>query len=510
MRRDIRLRPGLQADDTPNRVRQGGYTDVSNMRPWRGSMQTIGGWESAFIDQLDGKCRGMHQWTDNSGETCYAFGTNTKLYLYRGGALYDVTPTSDFTAGAENGTGGAGWGTGEWSEGEWGVESTDATFALTWSLDNWGEDLLANPRGQTIFRLVLADLLDGSTLVAEAITNAPDECGFMLVADEQRQVIAYACSEEVSGDLNPRAVRFSDAEDLTDWTTATDNLAGEYITSGSGVIQGAVELADAILVLTDSTAYLQQFTGDFTQPWRFDRIADRCGLAGPNAVTTAQNVAYWISESGIFWRYVLGGAPTRLITPVVQSLNNEMDTLQREKIFATTRNQFQEVIWFYPTPETGENAAYLSYNTQTEEWGKGDLARTAAIDAGPSDYAMAADPDGTVYWHELNNTANGGAIIWRAESGFIRLGDGDRSFTIKGSFPDIHEQQGPVMLTLTAYERPQGAVTDTAMVTLTPDQPQADFFVTGRYIKIKYSGETGPTFARLGTITMDMTARGRR
>jgi hypothetical protein len=356
----------------------------------------------------------------------------------------------------------------------------------------------------------LADLLATPTTKAIAITNAPDECGFMLVADEQRQVIAYSCSEEVSGDLNPRAIRFSDAEDLTDWTTATDNLAGEYITSGSGVIQGAVEIADAILVLTDSTAYLQQFTGDFTQPWRFDRVADRCGLAGPNAVTLAQGVAYWISESGIFWRYALGGAPERLITPVVASLNDDMDTLQREKIYATTRNQFQEVIWFYPTPETGENAEYLSFNTQTQEWGKGNLARTAAIDAGPSDYPMAVGTDGSVFWHELNNTANGGAINWYAESGFIRLGDGDRSFTLKGSFPDIQDQQGPVMLTLTAYERPQGAATDTAMVTLTPNKEQADFFVTGRYITLKYSGETGPTFARLGTITMDMVQRGRR
>jgi hypothetical protein len=473
-------------------------------------MQPIGGWETIFTDQLDGKCRGMHQWTDNAGVTCYAFATNTKLYIYRGGALYDVTPASGFTAGAEDGTGGAGWGTGGWSDGEWGVESSSATFALTWSLDNWGEDLLANPRGQTIFRLVLADLLATPTTKAVAITNAPNECGFMLVADEQRQVIAYSCSEEVSGTLNPRAVRFSDAEDLTDWTTATDNLAGEYITSGSGVIVGAVELADAILILTDSTAYLQQFTGDFSQPWRFDRISDRCGLAGPNAVTAAGNVAYWIAEDGTFWRYGLGGTPSRLITPVVATLNDDMDTLQREKIYATTRNQFQEVIWFYPTVGTGENAEYLSFNTQTEEWGKGDLARTAAIDAGPSDYPIAVDPNGCVFWHELNRTANGGAINWRAESGYIRLGDGDRSFTIKGSFPDFQDQEGPVMLTLTAYERPQGAATDTAMVTLTADQAQADFFVTGRYIKIKYSGETGPTFARFGTITMDMTARGRR
>lgn len=511
MRLELSLTAGLQSDDTPNAVGQGGFVSVNNMRPWRGSMQVIGGWEQAFSETLTGVCRAIHVWTDNAGEKCHAYGTNSNLYIQRGGVIYDITPASDFTEGAEDGTGGRGWGTGAWSSGEWGVESTDADFPLTWSLDNFGQDLLANPRGQTIFRLDLdAFIASPTTVKAVAIANAPDEVGYMLVADEKRQVIAYGCSEEVSGDLNPRAVRFSDTEDLDDWTTATDNLAGEYITSGSGVIVAAVEIGDAILILTDSVAYLQTFVGSLTQVWRFDRLEAKCGLAGPNAVTTAGGAAYWLSESGVFWRYVLGSTPERLITPVAVSMNDEIADVQREKIFASAIEQFEEIVFHFPSKETEENDLYVAMNTRTGRWYRGERARTAAIDAGPEDYPIMVSPDGVIYWHELRNTANGGTISWHCETGFIRMAGPDRNVTVKQLFPDIHNQRGIVTLTITGRDRPQGDDISTATVTLTDDKEQADFFCTGRYISLRYSGDAGPTRARLGTQTLQIAARGRR
>ncbi len=47
--------------------------------------------------------------------------------------------------------GGAGYGTGGWGVGTYGGSSTTVYYARTWSQDNWGQNLLANPRGGGLY-----------------------------------------------------------------------------------------------------------------------------------------------------------------------------------------------------------------------------------------------------------------------------------------------------------------------------------------------------------------------
>lgn len=53
--------------------------------------------------------------------------------------------------GLEDGTGGAGYGTGAYGVGLYGGDNTQAFYLRTWSLDNWGQNLLASPRGGAIY-----------------------------------------------------------------------------------------------------------------------------------------------------------------------------------------------------------------------------------------------------------------------------------------------------------------------------------------------------------------------
>lgn len=509
MRRELTIRPGLQADDTPNAVGTGGLTVSSNMRSWRGQSQTIGGWESLTTDQLDGKCRGVHTWTDNEGEICIAFGTNTNLYIWRGGALHDITPASGFTPGNADGLGGRGWGTGAYGAGFYGLPSDEVFFPLTWSLDNYGENLIACPRGQTIFQLDHAAFLADFNTNAVAITGAPASVQ-VIVVTRGRQLVAYGCNEEVSGDINPRAIRWTDTEDLTDWTTATDSLAGEYVLEDDGRLVGAIKLGNTVLVLTDSGAILQQQSVDPLVVFTFDHLSKSCGLVGPNGVTAASQTAYWLSDAGVFWRYSLGGSPERLITPIAASLNGEIAATQRDKVYAATCAQFEEVHFHYPSAEAGENDGYVGYNTRTNEWYRGNLARTAAIDAAPTDYPVGVDPDGRIFWQELGQSANGGSIAWEGTTGYIRLPGGERSMTVRQLFPDIHNQVGPVKFIMRSRERINGPDTGVIVKTIQPDTQQVDFFLTGRYVSLTYCGQAGPTFARLGTHTLDIVQRGRR
>ncbi len=65
-----------------------------------------------------------------------------------GGTLnYDIY----LAPGLEDGTGGAGYGTGAYGVGAYGSDNTGVYYPRTWSLDSWGPNLIANPRGGAIY-----------------------------------------------------------------------------------------------------------------------------------------------------------------------------------------------------------------------------------------------------------------------------------------------------------------------------------------------------------------------
>jgi len=132
MRIPLDLPPGLNGDDT-SFAGNGRWADGSNVRFRLGRAQTIGGWESLAATALTGVCRTVFPWTDNAAVLNIAFGTHSKLQLWQGGALFDITPASGFTAGAVDGAGGAGYGTGGYGVGGFGQPSTTDYFPLTWS-----------------------------------------------------------------------------------------------------------------------------------------------------------------------------------------------------------------------------------------------------------------------------------------------------------------------------------------------------------------------------------------
>jgi hypothetical protein len=151
MRASLDFAPGLVLDDTGFTVRQGGWIAADKVRFYRDRPQVIGGWEALGVDALDGTCRGIFRWRDNAGRLNHAFGTSSNLYVVVAGDLYDITPT-DLEAGLEDSTGGQGFGTGTYSTGLWSRPSTGDFVARTWSFAAYGETLLANPSGGTIYQ----------------------------------------------------------------------------------------------------------------------------------------------------------------------------------------------------------------------------------------------------------------------------------------------------------------------------------------------------------------------
>ena len=71
---------------------EGQWFDGDNVRFRYGTPEKIGGWSQLGSDKLTGAGRAIHHFDNNAGIKYAAIGTNRLLYVYSGGAFYDITP----------------------------------------------------------------------------------------------------------------------------------------------------------------------------------------------------------------------------------------------------------------------------------------------------------------------------------------------------------------------------------------------------------------------------------
>jgi hypothetical protein len=131
----------------------GRWRDGSLVR-WRdGSLRPIGGWRvnenipnTLGVSANNYAPRTMHTWQSISGTRYVASGSANELVaVLSSGTKYDITPT-DLTAGTEDAAVNIGYGYGFYGAGTYGTPRPDTgniVEATTWSIDNWGEYLVA-------------------------------------------------------------------------------------------------------------------------------------------------------------------------------------------------------------------------------------------------------------------------------------------------------------------------------------------------------------------------------
>lgn len=486
----INLQPGVYRNGTDYQSK-GRWRDASLVRWYEGTMRPVGGWRKRASGQLTGKARGLIAWRTNANARWIGIGTHSKLYaMNEAGTITDITPAG-FTVGNADAVLNLGYGGGPYGLFTYGTPRADTgtlTPATTWTLDNWGENLLAcsNADGK-IYEWDLDTAND-----AVALTNAPTGNKAVLVTAE-RFVFALGAGG------NARKVAWSDQEDNTMWTPAVTNQAGDIELETVGSIVTAKRLRGVNIIFTDVDVHTAQYQGaPFV--YGFERIATGCGVISAQAVAAVESVAYWWSPAGFF---MYDGFVRPLKCDVLDYLVNNLSQTQRSKVYAVANNQFGEVWWFYPSASSTEVDSYVAYNYREGHWTIGSLARTCGTDRGVFTYPIMVSVDGYVYEHEVGVTYDGAVPF--ARTGPIEFGDGDRLMVAKQLIAD-EKTQGQVGVQFITKFAPNGSETTK---TYTIDSIYTPVRFTGRQVEMKVTGDS-MTDWRVGVMRLDAVPGGQR
>lgn len=342
---------------------------------------------------------------------------------------------------------GTGFGVGGYGAGGYGLGTTQPSVpgtpitATDWSLDNFGQNLIANPTGGAIYFWSPSGALQNAQLVGEQAPLVNDGC---FVAMPQRQVVAWGSSFTLQPD--PLLIRWSDVGDSSTWIGTATNQAGSYrIPQGSKIVT-CLQGPQQGLIWTDLDLWSMQYIGA-PLVYGFNKIGSNCGAISRKCVGQLGNVIYWMSQKQFFMN--AGQGPQPLPCPVwdvvFQNLKQGNDSNgipYTQHIRCAPNSQFNEVMWFYPSANGGgENDSYVKYNTVLNQWDFGSLGRSAWIDQSVLGPPIGAGTDNYLYQHEIGNDAAVGTTTTAMQSamqtGFFSIAEGDQIMFVDQIWPDM-------------------------------------------------------------------------
>lgn len=399
-----------------------------------------------------------------------------------------------------------GWGVGSWGQGTWGTPRVSNILLAprTWSLDHWGEFLLASPRGGTLYEWDLS--LNGR---AVAVDNAPERINSFFISPE-RFVVALGTNEEISGLYNPMLVRWCAQSDNTDWTAQATNTAGEFpLAVGSAIVSGCASRLQN-LIWTDTALYSMQYRADIEFVFGFDVLGTNCGLAGPNAFAEKDGMAFWMTPNGQFYVYD-GAAPRALDCPNQRYVYENIVRNQFDAIHCGINSKYSEVWWWYSNGEgnTYENNRFISYNYADNAWFIGDMARTAWFDKTFFEGPIGIGPDGYIYVHEVGSTADGLPMGDRIETAPFDMEDGDMVVNLSRIVPDM-DLIGTVDFTVRTRRFPNKPMEMELVRSYSDAMHRIDLRAQGRQMSISIASATADTSWRMGDLRVDITPAGPR
>jgi len=481
--------------------------------------------------------------------------SNASATVSTGGSL-EVKPYE--TVGPSAQSYGYGWGTDTWGAGNWGEASSATDVTLEpglWSLSNFGQVLVATIANGKTFTWN-AGATDPLTVRAStstsgfATTNNPTATRVTLVSPTTRHLIHLGTETTIGAPStqDDMFIRFSEQEDINDYTVTAINTAGSQRLQDGTKIMGALKAKESILVWTDNALYTMKFVGaPFT--FGFEQVGTNCGLIGKNAAVEIDGVAYWMSTNGFF---AFDGTVKSLPCTVEDYVYDQADTTKGQQVYAGLNNQYTEVTWYYPSTNSEYNDQYVIFNYGESGpripggvWYIGTEARTTWIDAtvypNPiatkfNDSATGTFPvivgesglgQTTLFEHEVGTDQVNPDGSTTTVTSFIQSYDydlqqrtrgqaysvaGDVFLAVRRFLPDFKNLAGNAEVTLAVKRYPSDSQTTTALspFTITTSTQKKDTRARGRFVNIKIANTDVSESWRFGTMRLDIQPDGRR
>ena len=483
--------------------------------------------------------------------------TNATATVSTGGSL-SVIPYE--TVGPAAQSYGYGWGIDTWSSGAWGEAAPASDVSLEpglWSLSNFGQVLVATIANGKTFTWNAGDAsrltTRASTTTSGFSTSAnPTATRVTLVSPTTRHLI-HLGTETVIGDTSTQDdmfIRFSDQEDINDYTPTAINSAGSQRLQDGTKIMGALKAKETILVWTDNALYTMKFIGaPFT--FGFEQVGTNCGLIGKNAAVEIDGMAFWMSANGFF---MFDGTVKSMPCSVEDYVYDQADTTKGQQVYAGINNLFTEVVWYYPSTNSEYNDQTVVFNygepIKGGVWYIGTEARTSWIDASvypkPSatkfnDSAAGTFPvivgqsdlgQTTLFEHEVGTDQVNADGTTTTITSFVKSYDfdiqsrqqnaqgkstgpsisGETFLAMRRFLPDFKNLQGNAKVTLAVKRYPQESETTTNLspFTINANTDKKDTRARGRFVNIKIENTDVSESWRFGTLRIDIQPDGRR
>lgn len=403
-----------------------------------------------------------------------------------------------------------GYGIGGYGFGPYGVGGSSSTPLplRQWSMDAWGQQLLANPNFGSLYYWdpTLGIFQNRAAIIAAA---PPVMTGFF-IAMPQQQVVAYGATDPGTGNPDPMLIRYCDVANYNQWTASSINQAGSYRLPRGSKIIGGIQGPQYGLLWTDLALWQMQYI----QPplvYGFNEVASGCSLMSQRARGILGTEVYWVSQNGYF-RYANGGIQP-IPCPVWDIMFQHLLVSQSDKVFIAPDTPFNEFFTFFPSMGgTGEIDSYLKCNVVDGVWDYGNLIRTAWIDQSVLGNPLAVDGNRLIQQHESGSDADGQSIIATATSGWFKLNEGTMFIFIERMLPDFILSSGAsVSITVYTADYPEDTPTVYGPYNVTSSTEYIIIRSRSRLARVQISSNADlGTFWRLGEMLYMATPQGRR
>jgi len=447
---------------------------------------------------------------------------------------------------------GYGWGTDTWGSDEWGAGSTSSSVILdpgSWSLDNFGQQLIATIKDSKTFVWDPGTTNPQLETRATVMTGAPTASRSTIVSDRDRHVV-HLGTETTIGDpttQDPMFIRFSDQENYNVYEPTSVNTAGTFRLDTGNKIVATVSGKDYNLILTDTAAYTMQFVGP---PFTFSirQVGSNCGCIGQHAAVYADGQVFWMGSGGGFFKF---DGTVKLLPSLIEDFvfttsgnNTGINYSSNEIVYGEHNSLFNEIIWLYPAgkplndPSVQNNRSVI-YNYVENTWSTMTLARSSYVDASTYDKPYATEYDSTatptvtnisgatntfgastLFEHETGNNrvaldGTETAISAYIQSGDFDLplqGDGQYLMRISRFLPDFKNLQGNAIITINLKDFPTDSDSSSQLgpFTINSSTKKVDTRARGRLANLKIQNSSTDETWRFGTFRADVNPDGRR